>query len=78
MKTLEAKTKIISVGVLATLISFAGAICMIYLANTLWRVYPEAPGIIAFVAGGTFVVYKATMSFYTAYINVLAAEDMAG
>lgn len=78
MKTLEVKTKLVSTAIFAVLLTFAGAILMMWLAITLAGVYPAAPGIVAFVLGGTYVIYRVTISLYQAYINVLAAEDLAG
>jgi hypothetical protein len=77
VKTLEVKTKLVSTALFAGLITLAGAMLMMWFAIALAEISPSAPGIAAFVLGGTYVIYRATMSVYNAYINVLATEDLA-
>lgn len=76
VKENELKLKLISSGLFVAAITLMGAMAMMWLAVALWEYNPAAPGIVAFVFGGTFIVYRAMMAVYRAYIDVLADEDM--
>lgn len=76
LKKLEVKAKIIVSWVVLTLAGMLGFGVTIWLAITLWQLNPAAPGVVAFVFGGIFLIYRATTFLNRLYMEILEAQDM--